>query len=234
MKKKILIIEDESDIITLLTYNLSQEGFEVHSIQDGDKALQCISSVQPDLILLDIMLPGKDGFEICRQLTQHDQTKNIPIIMISAKSQEHNIVTGLELGARDYITKPFSINILVARIRAVLRHANAPITLTSKETVLRYKSLVIYPLQFDAYVEDNAVDLNATEFKLLECLVRKPDWVLTRNQLIDACKGENYIVNDRLIDVMIVSIRKKLGAASHCIQTVRGVGYRFRDLECAK
>jgi two-component system, OmpR family, alkaline phosphatase synthesis response regulator PhoP len=226
MKKKICIIEDEKDIVRLISYNLEKEGYEIVQLHSGENAFDFVKIQQPNLILLDIMIPGKDGFEVCKELKASSDTKAIPIIMLSAKTEESNIVTGLELGADDYMTKPFSVAILIARVRAALRR-----TLKEEikeETVLDFDSIKIYPERYEIYLNENLINLNHTEFQLLLCLALQPGRVFSRSQLIDFMKGESYFVTQRLVDVLLVSIRKKLGDDASCIQTVRGVGYKFK------
>lgn len=226
MKKKICIIEDEKDIIRLLSYNLNKEGYDVQSCSSGDTALEFVEANQPSLILLDIMLPGLDGFEICKLLKANSRTKDIPIIIVTAKMDESNIVTGLELGADDYVTKPFSIAILIARIRSALRRSvKKPET---KEPLITFENLKIYPERYEVYVNNELVPINHSEFKLLCCLASHPGRVYSRLQIIDFMKGESYFVTKRLVDVLLVSIRKKLKSAAPLIQTVRGVGYKFK------
>lgn len=226
MKKKICIIEDEIDIIRLLTYNLEREGYDVFSHKTGEKAFEFVCEHKPHLILLDLMIPKKDGFEVCRELKFHVETRSIPIIMLTAKTDEINIVTGLELGADDYVTKPFSLAVLIARIRAVLRRE--PEKEIVEETAFHFNDLSIYPDRYEVMLNGEMLALNHTEFRLLHCLVSKPGRVFSRAQLIDYMKGENYFVTERLVDVLLVSIRKKLKEKSDYIQTVRGVGYKFK------
>lgn len=229
-KKKIFIIEDEEDIITLLTFHLEKEGYEIQSSITGVNILNKIKQCMPDLILLDLMLPGTDGFEICKQLKQEKQTENIPIIMLTAKNEESTVVAGLELGAEDYITKPFSMPILIARVRKAFRKLKE----TSNVDSIKIDDLIINLQTHDVYINKKKIELNTTEFKLLSVLAKKPLWVYTRIQLIDLIRGDDYIVTGRVIDVILVSIRKKLGEYAKCIETIRGVGYRFKPLEDAK
>lgn len=229
-KKKIFIIEDEEDIITLLNFHLEKEGYEIQSSITGVNILNKIKQCMPDLILLDLMLPGTDGFEICKQLKQEKQTENIPIIMLTAKNEESTVVAGLELGAEDYITKPFSMPILIARVRKAFRKLKE----TSNVDSIKIDDLIINLQTHDVYINKKKIELNTTEFKLLSVLAKKPLWVYTRIQLIDLIRGDDYIVTGRVIDVILVSIRKKLGEYSKCIETIRGVGYRFKPLEDAK
>jgi two-component system alkaline phosphatase synthesis response regulator PhoP len=223
----ILAVDDEGDILELIRYNLAKEGYRVDVATTGEIALDMAFSQKPDLILLDLMLPGIDGFEVCRLLKNDMRTKLIPIIMLTAKGEEADIVTGLELGADGYVTKPFSPKVLVARIRAILRRNK--INQSDTHVVLRKHNLVIDPTRFEVQVDESPVDLTATEFHVLYFLARYPGWVFTRSQIIDSVKGGDYPVTDRSVDVQIVGLRKKLLTAGHLIETVRGIGYRFKD-----
>ncbi|HHS14501.1 MAG TPA: response regulator transcription factor [bacterium] len=226
-KAHILVVEDEEDILELIVFNLKKEGYEVTALQSGEEALQQVSARPPDLILLDLMLPGADGFEVCKILKNDPHTSSIPIIMLTAKGEEADIVTGLELGADDYITKPFSPRVLIARIRAVLRRPKQP--RTSDHASIEIHNLIINPSRFEVKVNGERVDLTATEFHILAYLARRPGWVFTRSQIIDSVKGTDYPVTDRSVDVQIVGLRKKLQSAGQYIETVRGIGYRFRE-----
>jgi two-component system, OmpR family, alkaline phosphatase synthesis response regulator PhoP len=228
ISKKILLIEDEKDIINLLMHTLSKEKCEVYSITNGDKALETTKSIYPDIVLLDLMLPGIDGLQICKLLKQDPQTSNIPIIILTAKSEETDIVTGLELGAEDYITKPFSPKVLIARIRSVLRRVNKqPL---NDDAVLRIGSMTINPTRREVLINNNSIDLTYSEFQTLHFLAKRPGWVFTRYQIVEAVHGIDYDVTDRAVDVLIVSLRKKLGNYADNIETVRGVGYRFKEI----
>jgi two-component system, OmpR family, alkaline phosphatase synthesis response regulator PhoP len=227
-KTNILIIEDEEDIRELVKYNLQRENFGVLEAETGEDGLKLIERTLPDMIFLDLMLPGKDGLEICRILKRDSRTQNIPVIMMTARGEESDIITGLELGADDYIVKPFSPKVLIARAKAVLRRkASAPEL--SPEDVLRVHDLVIHPGRHEVLVKDKKVDLSATEFRLLHFLARRPGWVFTRYQIVDAVHGEDYPVTERSVDVQVVGLRRKLKRAGTYIETVRGIGYRFRD-----
>ncbi len=226
-KEKIFVVEDEEDILELLGYNLKREGYSVTTATDGDDALRAIPRKMPDLVLLDLMLPGTDGLEVCRQLKKNLETDAIPIIMVTAKGEESDIVTGLELGADDYITKPFSIKILIARIRSVLRRRKDKIKQTN--TLLKIKDIIIDLERREVRIKGKVVEMTFTEFTLLHYLASRPGRVMTRDQIIDAVRGEDYAVTDRAVDVQIVGLRKKLGKCSDCIQTIRGVGYRFLE-----
>jgi two-component system alkaline phosphatase synthesis response regulator PhoP len=226
MTHSLLVVEDEQDIRELLEYNLSRDGFHVRTAETGEQALQAVSSIPPDLILLDLMLPGIDGLEVCRRLKSDGQTANIPIVMLTAKDTEGDVVTGLEMGADDYVTKPFSPKVVVARAKAVLRR-RAEATYGEDE-VLTFGDLTIHPGRHQVLIKERPLDLTHSEFRVLHYLSRRPGWVFTRYQLVDAVHGEKHAVSDRSVDVMIVGLRRKLGDCGHMIETVRGVGYRFR------
>ena len=229
-KKNILVIEDEEDIRELVRYNLERERFSVTEAESGEAGLKAVARKTPDLILLDLMLPGKDGMQICRELKQDDACRDIPVIMMTARGEESDVVTGLELGAEDYIIKPFSPKVLLARVKAVLRRrAAAPVP--DAGDVLRVFDLVIHPGRHEVTVKDRPVELTATEFGILHFLARRPGWVFTRYQIVDAVHGEDYPVTERSVDVQIVGLRKKLRKAGEYIETVRGIGYRFKDVD---
>lgn len=225
--KKILIVEDEEDVMELIRYNLAKEGFDCDAVYNGQEAIEKAQATLPDLVLLDLMLPEVDGLEVCKRLKSSPQTEHIPIVMATARSDEADIVTGLELGADDYITKPFSPKVLVARVRAVLRRKNTEIP--GKSTVVRIHDIQIDPGRHKVLVKDKAVELTLSEFGLLHFLAARPGWVCTRYQIVDAIHGADYPVTDRSIDVQVVGLRKKLGQAGKYIETVRGVGYRFKE-----
>ena len=226
-KEKILVVDDEEDILELIRFNLVREGYKVLCAQSGEKALSIGQSEMPDLMVLDLMLPGIDGLEVTKVLKSDSRTRDIPIVMLTAKGEEEDIVTGLELGADDYITKPFSPRVLVARLRAVLRRQSKEY---KEETpVLRIHDILIHPGRHEVLINGKPVQLTLTEFGIIEYLARRPGWVFTRTQIVDAVKGEDYYVTDRSVDVQIVGLRKKLGTAGTYIETVRGVGYRFKE-----
>jgi len=226
-KEHIVVVEDEEDIQELLKYNLAREGYQVSAFALGEECLQLVQSTLPDLILMDLMLPGMDGLEVCRRLKRSSLTRQVPIIMVTAKGEEADVVTGLELGADDYITKPFSPRVLLARLRTVLRTRQAEHS--EEPTVLNYNAMTIHPGCHQVLVQSSPVELTASEFRLLHMMARKPGWVLTRSQIVASLHGDNYAVSDRAVDVHIVTLRKKLGSAARHIETVRGVGYRFRE-----
>jgi len=226
-REKILVIEDEEDILELVQYNLARNGYRVTGALTGERGLELARRDLPDLIILDLMLPGIDGLEICRQLAADSATRRIPIIMLTAKSEEADMVAGLELGADDYITKPFSPRVLLARIKAVLRRRGRQAD--GSPEVVRVHDLVVDPLRHKVLVGERPVELTNTEFKVLYLLASRPGWVFTRYQIVDLVHGDDYAVTDRSVDVQIVGLRKKLGQAGKFIETVRGVGYRFRE-----
>jgi two-component system phosphate regulon response regulator PhoB len=229
-KPQILIVEDEEDIRELVRYNLERENFAVTEAESGEAGLKAVTKKKPDLILLDLMLPGKDGLQICRELKQGDASRNIPVVMMTARGEESDIVTGLELGAEDYIVKPFSPKVLVARVKAVLRRKTVT-AVPDAENILRIYDLVIHPGRHEVTVGGKPVDLTASEFGIVHFLARRPGWVFTRYQIVDAVHGEDYPVTERSVDVQIVGLRKKLKKAGDYIETVRGIGYRFKDEE---
>ncbi len=225
--ERILIVEDEEDILELLRYTLAKDGYELTCVASGEEAIDKARLQHPDLVVLDLMLPGVNGLEVCKSLRGDENTRNIPIVMLTAKSEESDIITGLELGADDYITKPFSPRILIARIRAVLRRRTTPIP--DNNDKIEFSDLTIDPCRHEVLINGKRVELSVTEFKLLHFLARRPGWVFTRDQIIDAVHGEDYPVTDRSVDVQIVGLRKKLKQAGQYIETVRGVGYCFRE-----
>ena len=226
-KEKILVVDDEEDILELVRYNLTKEGFNVLCASTGEEGLNAAKSKLPDLIILDLMLPGIDGLDVARSLKSEKNTKDIPVIMLTAKGEEADIVTGLELGADDYISKPFSPRILTARVRAVLRRRSKPAD--DEKDILEIHDIIIHTGRHEVLVNDEPIQLTFTEFGILNFLVRRPGWVFTRSQIVDAVRGDDYFVTDRSVDVQIVGLRKKLGSAGKYIETVRGVGYRFKE-----
>ena len=227
-KAKILIIEDEQDIIELLQYNLEREGYQITAEATSEAALERLSKEQPELILLDLMLPGIDGLETCRLIKQDSKTKNIPIIMLTAKSEESDILVGLQLGADDYVTKPFSPKVLLARIKTVLRRGT--VKLNADET-RDFGLLKINIPKHKITYSSQPIELTTTEFNILEFLSRHPGRVFTRDHIMDRVWKEGKFIVDRAVDVHIRGLRKKLGEAAQWIETIRGVGYRFKEME---
>jgi two-component system, OmpR family, alkaline phosphatase synthesis response regulator PhoP len=228
-RELILIVEDEEDIQELIAYNLSREGFRTSTAGSGEDALKKVRSERFDLVILDLMLPGMDGLDVCRTLKKEEKTMAIPVIMLTAKGEESDIVAGLELGADDYIVKPFSPKILVARIKTVLRRKSAE-PVDENQPILIH-DLSIHPGRREVLIKKHPVELTNMEFRLLHFLAGRPGWVFSRYQIVEGVRGDNYPVTDRSVDVLIVGLRKKLGAAGDYIETVRGVGYRFREQE---
>ena len=223
----ITIIEDEEDISHLLVYNLKKEGYNVSAYESGEEGLAAIRADPPDLVLLDLMLPGMDGMDVCRSMKQDPATQGIPVIMISARGEENDIVAGLELGADDYLPKPFSPKILLARIRTVLRRVTRRVP--DESEVIEIDDLVLDPRKFIASIGGKPLGITAGDFRLLHFLASHRGWVFTRYQIVDAIRGEGYVVTERAIDVQVAGLRKKLGDYGRYIETVRGVGYRFQD-----
>jgi len=227
MIRKILAVDDEEDLLELLRYNLVREGYQVVCSDSGEDALNRAVSSEFDIILLDLMLPGIDGLEVAKKLKKDPRTSQIPIIMLTAKGEEADVIKGLELGADDYITKPFSPKVLGARIKAVLRRRDKG--RTEGEYVVKVHELVIDSGRRQVMADGKSFDLTYTEFQVLQFLAGYPGWVFTRGQIVDAVRGEGYAVTDRSVDVQIVGLRKKLGRYGKYIETVRGVGYRFSE-----
>lgn len=225
-KGKILIVEDDRDIAEMVEYNLIEEGYETISAFNGEDGVRLAKKERPDLIILDIMLPIIDGFEVCRILKKEQITSDIPVVILSAKSQETDKVVGLELGADDYITKPFSPRELIARIRAILRRGRAP----SFGSCIERGDIVIDSTKHKVMVGQKAVSLTSTEFRLLEFLAKRPGAVFSRDQIMDGVMGDDALVCDRTVDAHIKSLRRKLGKDKDYIETIRGAGYRFREV----
>lgn len=224
----VLVVDDEEDIQELLRYVLLKNGYRVSTVARGEEALATMRVAPPDLMLLDLMLPGIDGLQVCKIAKNDQHLAEIPIIMITAKGEEADVVTGLEIGADDYITKPFSPRILLARIRAVLRKvAQKPQEL---QGIIKIGEIVIDTARHTVVITGSPVELTNTEFRVLHFLASHPGRVYTRYQIIDGVRGEEYIVTDRSVDVQLAGLRKKMGKCSKYIETVRGVGYRMKDL----
>jgi two-component system phosphate regulon response regulator PhoB len=244
-RRRVLIVEDEQDLCQLLEHNLSRDGFDVTVAYTGEEGLRLIGEQPLDLVLLDLMLPQMDGLEVCRRVKRDPATADVPIVMVTAKGEEPDIVTGLELGADDYITKPFSPRVLLARVRAVLRRQDTAATAAGDsdanargaggagtardEPTIEYGRLKLYPERHEAFVDDQQLELTATEFRLLRLLAGRPGRVFTRQQIIEMIHGGQSAVTDRSVDVQVVSLRRKLEPCADLIQTIRGVGYRFGE-----
>ena len=224
---RILVVDDEEDLLELVRYNLAKHGYEVECVGTGEDALKSARREPPDLIVLDLMLPAVDGLEVCRRLKSESKTRDVPIVMLTAKGEDADVVAGLEKGADDYIAKPFSPRVLTARVRALLRRHESQ-RQTELETAIEVHELTIHPGRREAKISGERVDLTFTEFALLQFLARRPGWAFTRMQIVDAVKGEDYPVTERSVDVQVAGLRKKLGTHGSYIETVRGVGYRFR------
>lgn len=226
-KAKVLVVDDEEDIIEVVAYNLEKEGYQVIRALSGEEAIEKVLSDKPDLVILDLMLPGIDGLDVCRELKQKPELSPIPIIMLSARGDEADIVSGLELGASDYITKPFSQRILNARIKSVLKRS--AIVSSSPEQLFEFHGITIHSGRHEVRIDGVLIDLTASEFRLLDLMIRKPGWVFTRMQIVDAVRGEDCAVTARSVDVQVVGLRRKLVHKADLIETVRGVGYRVRE-----
>lgn len=227
-EKLITIVDDEEDIVKLVSHHLKREGFKVKEFHNGRDFLSYIESVAPDLAVLDIMLPGIDGLEICRILKNKSTTASVPIIMLTAKAAEADVVVGLELGADDYIVKPFSPRELVARVKTVLRRTGAK---ESDDNIIKIGPLIINTEKYEVSVDNDKVLLTTTEFKILEVLAEGKGRVFTRDQLLKKKRlwGDDKLVYDRTIDVHIKNLREKLGAAGNMIKTVRSIGYKLEE-----
>ena len=226
-KNRILIIEDESDIGELLEYNLQKEGYDTILANNGESGLQIAKKEKPNLLILDLMLPGIDGLDVCRLIKSDSNIKDISIVMLTALGQEEDIVKGLESGADDYITKPFSFKVLIARIQSVLRRGQ--VEESNDDQGVNIMGVKIAPRTREVSVNDSIIELTLTEYQVLYLLASHPGWVFTRYQIIDKIRGDNYPVTDRSIDFQIVGLRKKMGDLGHLVQTIRGVGYRFKS-----
>ncbi len=227
-KETILIVDDEEDILELIKFNLEIEGYSIVTALTGEKAIKIVRQSVIDLLVLDLMLPGVDGLEVTKILKRDEKTWGIPIIMLTAKGEESDIVTGLELGADDYLSKPFSPRILLARIRAILRRGKEKKS-SSQDRIKVEGGMVIDPIKYAVSIDGDVVDLTLSEFDLISFLANKKGWVFTRGQIVDAIRGENYAVTERSVDVIIAGLRKKIKNYAFVIETVRGVGYRFKE-----
>jgi len=231
-KKKILVVEDDRDISELITYNLEREGYEIACLYDGGQAVDFVHKRKPELIILDLMLPEVDGIEICRTLKSDAATKHIPIVMLTAKSEEADVVVGLQMGADDYIPKPFSPKVLVARIKAITRRmADLQSSSATADNIRSFGDFNIDLLKHKISFKNHEVKLTSIEFDIVEFLSRSPGRVWSREKILDNVWKEGKFIIDRAVDVHVRGLRKKLKEADHYIETVRGVGYRFKDIE---
>jgi two-component system phosphate regulon response regulator PhoB len=224
-KPRILIVEDERQLVKTLEYNFQREGLETVVAHDGNEGLRKAQTLLPDLIVLDLMLPGLSGLEVCREVRAGERTRQIPIIMMTARAEETDQVVGFSMGADDYVTKPFSNKVLMQRIKAQLRRRDGK---TEETDIIEHLGIRIDRVRHQAWANGKPLDLTPTEFRLLECLLKQPGRAFSRHQLMDAAIGEGSIVLERTIDVHIKTLRKKLGDAD-LIETVRGVGYRLKE-----
>ncbi len=230
LKKNVLVVDDEESILKLIKYNLENEGFFVTVVTSGEEALTKAFEIIPDIIVLDLMLPGLDGLEVCKILTKDKRTSLVPILMLTARSEDEDIITGLEAGADDYITKPFRPRILSARIKTVLRRRskNNSAAISNKGNILLH-DISINIEKHIVVSKGELIDLSLTEFTILKFLCENPGWVFSRNQIISAVKGDDYPVTERSVDVQILGIRKKLKSQGIFLETVRGIGYRMAE-----
>lgn len=226
-RTQILVVDDEPDILELIGYNLDRHNFDMIGVASGEEALVSVRKALPALVVLDLMLPGIDGLEVCQRLKNDNRTAAIPIIILSAKGEEADVVTGLELGADDYLTKPFSPRVLMARIKAVLRRRQGEVDTAG--SVIAHQNLRIHAGRHEVLVAGAAVQLTLTEFRILRQLARRPGWVFTRNQILEAAQAEDTSVTARTVDVHMVALRRKLGSSGDLLETIRGVGYRLRE-----
>jgi len=226
-KPRILVVDDEPDILELIRFSLERDGLQVFTVDTGEAALAQAARLKPDLMVLDLMLPGLDGLAVCRRLKGNATTSGISVLMLTARTEDSDIVTGLEAGAEDYVTKPFSPKVLLARVRAILRRR------AGEGNDLSGNVLAIHGIRVDisrheVWIGEEQVHLSATEFAIFVFLAQNPGWVFSRNKIIDSVKGKDYPVTERSVDVQILGLRKKLGAKGRLVQTVRGVGYRLQ------
>lgn len=221
----ILAVDDDKEILTLVQRVLEGRNYRVLTAPTGEQALKFLKEKKPDLVLLDLLMPNKDGLEVCKIIKSEDDTRNIPVIILSSRDEEADIVVGLELGADDYITKPFSERILQARIKAALRRKDNQV----ESTVIKVRDLVIDTSKHEVYLGDEKLALTLSEFRILKLLSSRPGWVFSRYQIVDAIHDGKSAVIDRTVDVLIAGLRRKLGERSDLIETVRGIGYRLQE-----
>tara|TARA_B100000886_G_scaffold303231_1_gene233769 strand:- start:46 stop:747 length:702 start_codon:yes stop_codon:yes gene_type:complete len=227
MSEKVLIVEDESDIRDLIHFNLFKEKYDVEIASDGPSAISTFNEFRPRLILLDLMLPGMSGLEICREIKRVDAS--CLVIMVTARGEEEDIIKGFEMGADDYISKPFSPKVLVARVKAVLRRQTNTTSSLNEMEQISYNQFMLNLSKRKFYLESAEVELTYSEFQIMKLFLSKPGQVFTRSRIVDLIRGENHAISDRSVDVQIVGLRKKLGSLGDEIETVRGVGYRLKD-----
>lgn len=227
-KERILMVDDEGDIVDLVKYNLEKEGFDVFTAANGEECLDCVERHSPDLIILDLMMPGIDGLGVCKHLKNNYETQSIPIIMLTAKTEESDIVLGLELGADDYVLKPFSPRVLTARVKSVLRRTEKS---EAKGEIIRRSGITVNLAGREAFVRGEVVSLTFSEFEILKMLITHPGRVYSRTQIMREIRDDEYIVTERTIDVQIVNLRKKLKDSGKCVKTVRGFGYKFQNIK---
>lgn len=226
MNEIIVVIEDEEDIRELIRYNLEKDGYRVVPVHSGEEGLEILRNSPPDLLVLDLMLPGMDGLQVCREMKADPVLSGVPIVMVTARGEEPDVVSGLELGADDYISKPFSPKILLARVKTVLRRKQQGAG--DSQSIVRHEALLVNPQRREVAIDNERIELTNTEFKLLHFLIRQPGIVFSRDQIVEGVHGDDYPVTDRSVDVQVVGLRKKLLEYGACIETVRGVGYRFK------
>lgn len=226
-RERILVVDDEEDILRLMEYSLVRDGFVAYTAESGIAAMNMVRDKKPDLIILDLMLPDMDGLDVCRAVRAGVESSGIPIIMVTAKGEDADVVAGLELGADDYITKPFSPRVLIARVKAVLKRARKESV--DDTEIVRIGEMSIDPGRHRVAINERIIETTATEFRILHYLARRPGWVFTRYQIVEMTGGDDADVTDRSVDVHVVSLRKKMGDAGNLIETVRGVGYRFKE-----
>lgn len=233
IRPSVLVVEDEADIRELISYNLTKAGYQVTSLVTGEEALAAVQRDPPDLVMLDLMLPGMDGLAVCQRLKREPTARSTSIIMLTAKGEESDIVRGLNLGADDYITKPFSPRVMIARVHAVVRRSAARMGELAEHDLagraISIGKLKIEPRRHEVAVDGELIELTATEYRVLVFLAERPGWVLTRKQILNGVHGENYAITERAVDVQIVGLRRKLGPVGTYIETVRSVGYRFKE-----
>jgi len=225
-KPIVLVVDDEEDLVELVRYNLEQSEYGVRTAHSGLEAVQTAAEDPPDLIVLDLMMPGVDGLQVCKQIRASEKTQHIPILMLTAKGDERDVVQGLEAGADDYVTKPFSIQVLMARISALLRRSER--SLPEQDEAIKVDRVTLFPRKHEVKIDGKPIQLTAAEFRALHFLARRRGWVFTRQQIVEAVHGQDYVVTDRSVDVLMVGLRKRLGKYATYIETVRGVGYRMK------